>query len=104
MENFEVNQKKFKRMQERSAICKEDLRAVESELNVVEMHRKWAKKMLTYLFWSADDGDFNESLERYKEIYYDEFQNLIAREGELKHERQELSKKLQEIYNEYDPE
>lgn len=105
MEDKELDWKKRRVVDEKSAILIDELENIESELRKVQIRILWARRSLTEVYWRTPEGEIeSETISKdIIEIDSEIYKNLTAQEEKLRHERQQLSIKLRDIYNECNP-
>lgn len=105
MENKELDWKKRRVVDEKSAILIDELENIESELRKVQIRILWARRSLTEVYWRTPEGEIeSETISKdIIEIDSEIYKNLTAQEEKLRHERQQISIKLRDIYNECNP-
>lgn len=105
MEDKELDWKKRRVVDEKSAILIDELENIESELRKVQIRILWARRSLTEVYWRTPEGEIeSETISKdIIEIDSEIYKNLTAQEEKLRHERQQISIKLRDIYNECNP-
>lgn len=105
MEDKELDWKKRRIVDEKSAILIDELENIESELRKVQIRILWARRSLTEVYWRTPEGEIeSETISKdIIEIDSEIYKNLTAQEEKLRHERQQISIKLRDIYNECNP-